>query len=209
MARDLNIPSKKRKRQIKLSRRLMIPMLLVVALQIVTFYTVLAVGGEFRYVRQYAYNTLVEKTENRRNYIESELQQKVPYVQEYSVKIDSLIKGILSEKNVSITALQQDRDLDRRIMETSVDTMVELLRRSNVNDVYLILETGDLYVDNNNNAKGALYLRDLDTNTDAGYEDLLMEVGFTSISRDLGIMLDTGWSLHFMPDKNNNNYDFY
>ena len=209
MARDLNIPSKKRKRQIKLSRRLMIPMLLVVALQIVTFYTVLAVGGEFRYVRQYAYNTLVEKTENRRNYIESELQQKVPYVQEYSVKIDSLIKGILSEKNVSITALQQDRDLDRRIMESSVDTMVELLRRSNVNDVYLILETGDLYVDNNNNAKGALYLRDLDTNTDAGYEDLLMEVGFTSISRDLGIMLDTGWSLHFMPDKNNNNYDFY
>lgn len=210
MASDLNKPSKKKKHKTKLSRRLMVPMLLVVLLQVIIFYAVLYVGGEFSYVRQYAYNTLIEKTENRRNYIEDELQQKVPYVQESTEKINSLVEDILAEQGASISDLQINKDLNRRIMESSVDTMVSLLRRSVVNDAYLILETGDLYTDNSgHDAKVALYLRDLDTKTDAGYEDLLMEVGFTSISKDFGIILDSGWSLHFIPDPDNNNYDFY
>ena len=187
-------------------------MLLLVILQMTTFFAILTFGGEFDFVRQYAYNTLIEKTETRRNYIQSELQQRMPYVQETGAKISTMVKDILAEEGATIDALQTDRELNRRIMESSVDTLVELLRRSTVNDVFLILDTGTLYADDGGsaNAIAALYLRDLDTTTDAGYQDLLMEMGFSSISQKYGIVLDSGWSLHFEPDPGDpDNYDFY
>lgn len=198
MAEDLNKPMKKEKPKSKLVVRLMRSMLLLVLIQLITFFAILTISGEFTFVRQYAYNNLIEKTENRMNYVENEMQQKIPFVQEASEKINGHVAEILAEQNASIDDIQTDKDLNRLIMESSVDMMVDLLRRSTANDVYLILETGSLYQDTSaNNAKVALYLRDLDTSTDAGYEDLLMEIGFSSISQEFGIILDSGWSLHY------------
>ena len=212
MAKSLfTFPAREKKTR-KLIARLLLPMLSLVILQLVVFFGILAVGGEFTYVQHYAYSTLVDKTETRKNYIESEFQQKIPPVHESSERIKSLIDGILAEQGATIADLQKNKDLTRNVLESSVDIMVDLLRRNAVNDVYLILDTGDLYsVDNGStNAKAALYLRDLDTMTDAGYSDLLMEVGLTSIAQKYGIILDSGWSLHFEPDPNSKNtYDFY
>ena len=196
----------------KLIFRLLIPMLILVLIQLVTFFVILIIGGEFKYVRQYAYNTLVEKTENRKNYIENELIQKTPAVRECAVKINALVADILDEQDASISDLQSDRQISRSVMESSVDSMIDLLRRSMANDVYLILETGSLYSgeNGNSNAKSALYLRDLDPSTDAGHEDLLMEMGLSSISQNLGITLDSGWKLYFESDPDDlSNYAYY
>ena len=200
MARSRNTTSRKGKRTSKLFVRLVTPMLALVILQLIVFFGILFAAGEFTYIRQYAYSTLVEKTENRKTYIESELQQKMPYVQETAGKINDIVSGILADSGASISAIQSDKDLDLLVMESSVDTLVELMRRSVVNDAFIILETGDLFIDNGSNAKAALYLRDLDTSTEAGYSDLLMEMGFSSISQKFGIILDSGWSLHFNAD---------
>ena len=211
MENDLNVSPKKQKRKVRLGVRLIVPMLLIVILQLVMFFAILAVGGEFSYIQQYSYHSLAEKTENRRNYIEKELTQKVPYVNEYANRINSLVRDILTENGASVSDLQKDRDLNRSILLSSVDTLVGLLRRDSVNDVYLILETGDLYNDRGvGDTRAALYLRDLDTKTDTGYDDLLMEVGFTSISQEYGIVLDSGWTLYFMSDpQDERNFDFY
>ena len=212
MTGTLTPSPKKGKRKSKLIVRLMIPMMLLVVFQVATFFGILIVGGEFDYVREYAYRNLVEKTENRRNYVESQLQQKIPVVMESTDKINDLVANILSEQGATIADLQADRALNNLILESSVDTLVELLRRSSVNDVYLILETGSLYSQDGGsaNAKAALYLRDLDIMTDAGYEDLLMEMGLTSISRSYGIVTDSGWTLHFEPDLEDlTNFGFY
>ena len=201
------LPSKGKKKTRKLIARLLFPMLSLVVLQLVVFFGILALGGEFKYVEHYAYNTLVEKTENRKGYIENEFQLKIPPVLESAERINDIIGDILEEQNATVAHLQTDNNLNRAIMEASMESMVDLLRRSTVNDVYLILETGDLY---NNEEKAALYLRDLDTMTDAGYADLLMEVGLTSIAQEYGIILDSGWSLHFTPDPGRADYyDFY
>lgn len=212
MANELNSAPKKEKKKSKLILRLVIPMLLLVLLQLVTFFAILILGGEFSYVRQYSYDTLAEKTENRKNYIQNEFLMKIPFVQESSDKINALISDVIAEQNASIADIKTNRELNRIIMESSVDEMVTLLRRSTANDVYLILDTGSLYSSDggSENAKAALYLRDLDTTTDAGFGDLLMETGFSSISQSFGIVLDSGWTLHFEPDPNDmSNYDFY
>ena len=212
MTKDVNASLKEGKTKSKLIVRLTRPMLLLVLFQIAVFYIAMIIGGEFSYVRQYAYSTLSEKTESRRNYIRNDLQYKMPFVQETSGVINNLVTVILAERNASIADLQTDRELNRLIMEASVDRLIDLMRRSRVNDVYLILDTGSLYSEDggSKNAKAALYLRDLDTMTDAGYEDLLMEMGFSSISQKFGMVLDSGWKLHFEPNPEDmENYDFY
>lgn len=212
MSDELKTSRKRKKTKSKLIVRLMLPMILLIMLQLVTFFAILIVSGEFNYVEQYAYDTLIEKTENRKNYIESQMQQKMPFVIEAADKMNTQIAEILRTRHASISDIQTDKDLNRYIMESSVDSLVELMRRSTVNDVFIILDTGDLYseADGHSNAKAALYLRDLDTMTDSGYEDMLMEVGFSSISQEYGIVFDSGWTLHFNPDPDDmSNYDFY
>ena len=212
MKGNLSTPPQRGKRKLKLIVRLMIPMMLLVVLQLATFFGILIIGGEFSFVEQYAYNNLIDKTESRKSYIENEMLQKMPFVQEYSERINTIVSGILAEENLTISDLQTERVLSNRILESSVEPLVELLRRSVVNDVYIILETGDLYAEDgeHTNEKAALYLRDLDAMTDAGYEDLLMEIGLSSISQKYSIILDSGWSLHFTPNPDDpENSGFY
>lgn len=112
MAKNMNPSPKKEKQKTKLSFRLSIPILLVVVIQLITFLATMAFGGEFRDIRQYAYDTLVEKTENRCNYIRTELQGKPALVQEYSEQINNLVAGILEENGAAISQLQMDKDLN-------------------------------------------------------------------------------------------------
>ena len=211
MTKKLNPYKKKEKQKVKLSLRLSIPILLVVVFQIFTFMITMVIGGEFRDIRQYANNTLIEKTENRCNYIRTELQEKPAIVQEYSEQINSLVTGILKENNATIAQLQTDKDLNRSIIESSVEIITDLLRRSQTNGAYLILETGELYYDEGaGTEKAALYLRDLDPKSGTGFSDLLMEIGYPYLSQRYGMTRHSGWSMYFVPDpKDTKNFDFY
>ena len=191
--------------------RMSIPILLVVIFQILTFTAVLVFGGEFRNIREYAYSTLLEKTENRGIYIQNELQGKPILVREYSELINNMVAGILEERGATIADIQTDKELSNSIIEEAASSIAVLLRRASVNDAYLILETGDLYTDEGgDNAKLALYLRDMDLNSNLGYDDLLMEVGLTSISRNLGISRHSNWSKYFNLDPSDmDSFGFY
>lgn len=106
---------------------------------------------------------------------------------------------------------QREKDSNRTIIESSVETISDLLRRSQTNDAYLILETGELYADEGmGTAKAALYLRNVDPKSGSGYSDLLMEIGYASLTQNYGITRHSGWSLYFMPDpEDTENFDFY
>lgn len=196
----------------KLIVRLLIPMLLLSLLQLFTFFVILTAGGEFSSVRQYAYNTLVDKTANRRNSIQNDFLLKTRSVLGTAERINDLVERVMEEHGASAADMKTDKELNRIVMEASVDDLVDLLRRSKANDAYLILDTGGLYQLEGScrEAKSALYLRDLDPTTDTGFDDLLMEMGLSSISKKHGIILDSGWSLYFEGDPNDmENYGFY
>ncbi len=211
MKHNLNCPAERTGKKQKMITRLLIPMLFLILFQLVTFFSVLTLGGEFTFIRKYAYDTLVEKTRNRTNYVENELCHKVTFVKESAEEINSMIMEKLDEDGKDISCIKTDKELNREIMESSVDKIINLLQRSLCNDVYLILETGDLYNDNTSDeAKAGIYLRDLDPSSQSGYNDLLMEMGYSSISKDFGIILDSGWKAWFEPDpQDTENYDFY
>ncbi|MDE6425649.1 MAG: GGDEF and EAL domain-containing protein [Ruminococcus sp.] len=213
MEQDLNQPERKKSKAKtqKMLTRMLIPMLILILFQLVTFFSVLAIGGEFSFIKKYAYDTLIEKTRNRTSYVEKELSQKITFVNEHASEINNIVRERLEENNSDISDLKTDKELNRQIMEDSVDSIIYLLRRSLANDVFIILETGELY---NNGGKtdnkAGMYLRDLDTSTDSGYKDLLMEMGYSSISKDFGIILDSGWKARMEADTSDKqSYDFY
>ena len=196
MAQSVNLSKKK----VKISTRISIPIMLVVVFQILTYFVILVFGGEFRNIRDYAYSTLAEKTENRSAYIQSELRGKPILVQEFSEQIDSMVTAILEEENAAIADLQTDKELSQKIIESSTDIILALLRRSAANGAFIILETGSLYeAEVGSNARPALYLRDLDPTSGAGVSDILLEVGPEAISQEYGISRDFGWTAFFAP----------
>ena len=211
MIKSANISPKKERQKTKLGVRLSIPLLLVVVFQLLTFLITMAVGGEFRDIRQYAYSTLLEKTENRYNYIRDKLQEKPALVQEYSEQINDTVASILEARGETIEQIRTDKDLNYSIIESSVEAVSNLLRRAQVNDAYLILETGELYADESGeNAKAALYLRSVDPKSSSGLSDLLMEIGYASLSQNYGITRHSGWDPYFEPDPGNmEDFDFY
>lgn len=212
MKHNLNRQAEKTGKKQKMIIRLLIPMFFLILFQLITFFSVLTLGGEFTFIKKYAYDTLVEKTRNRTSYVEKELCQKVTFVKESALEINSMIMEKLEEDGSDISRIKTDKEFNREIMESSVDKIIYLMRRSLSNDVYLILETGELYNNDSmaDEAKAGMYLRDLDPSTESGYSDLLMEMGYSSISKDFGIILDSGWKARFEPDPDDTeNYDFY
>lgn len=211
MAKNFDQPEEKKPRKKKMLMRLLVPMLFLILFQLITFFSVLAFGGEFSSIKKYAYDTLVEKTRNRTEYIEKEFCQKPVFVYETAGKINDIVHEKLQENNMDISEIKTNKELNREIMEASVDDLIYMLRRSLSNDAFIILETGDLYDEpTSKNAKVGMYLRDLDPTTDSGYKDLLMEMGYSSISKKFKIILDSGWKAHLEADPNDTqNYDFY
>lgn len=187
----------KGKRQARsFSLKLFFPMMILILLQIATLFGTLYISGEFKSVRQYSYDMLIEKTGNRKNYIESMFLRNVPEVYQADIEITSVAEQILSERGQSIEELSTDKSLNREIISESTQRLIYLLRVSGANDAFMILDTGDLYEKNDLNNKACVYIRDMDssTNSTAQNKDLLLEAGISDVSNKYNIALDYEWS---------------
>ncbi|MGN0676236.1 MAG: EAL domain-containing protein [Ruminococcus sp.] len=192
--------------------KIFLPMVFLTLIQFFTFFTVLMFGGEFSYIKKYAYNMLVEKTANRKSYVENVLNQKTSLVNETAFEINDITRKVLEENNLNVGDISKNKNLSKKILSDSAETLVYLLRRDMVNDAFIILDTGELYCDENSVKKAGMYIRDIDTSDNSinSNSDLLMEMGNSEIAHNLGIALDYEWSLHLnLTENNDNNFDFY
>lgn len=193
-------PEKEKKRVSSFSAKLFVPMMILSVLQIVTLFGTLYISGEFASVRQYAYDMLIEKTENRKNYIESMFLRNVTEVYKTDVAINNITKQILDEYEDegerSISKLSTDKELNKKIISEATQNLIYLLRVSGANDVFLILDTGDLYKEDDKNYKSCVYIRDMDSSSSSASnnEDLLLEAGNSDIPSKYDIALDFEWT---------------
>lgn len=187
---------KEKKRVSSFSAKLFVPMMILSVLQIATLFGTLYISGEFASVRQYAYDMLIEKTENRKNYIESMFLKNVPEVYQTDVAINNITKQIIDERGQSISELSTDKELNKEIISEATQNLIYLLRVSGANDVFLILDTGDLYKRNDMNNKSCIYIRDMDSSSGSAShnEDLLIEAGNSDTSSKYNIALDYEWT---------------
>lgn len=190
---------KKRKKKVtSFSTKLFIPMLILSAMQAVTLFGTLYISGEFESVRQYSYDMLIEKTGNRKNYIENMFVKNIPEVYQANIGITAIAEQILKEKGQSIDEIKTDKSLSKEIISEATQRLIYLLRVSEANDAFLILDTGELYNRDGLENKSCVYIRDLDTTSSgkSNKDDLLLEAGSSDAAQKYNIALDYEWSAH-------------
>ena len=162
------------------------------------FLALLAISGEFTNIRDYAYNMFSEKTENRKNYVENMLSDKISPVYDTAIDIIAMTEDYLDKTGYSSADISTNKQINKDIIRLSSNKLVELLRKSYVNDAFIILESGELYNKDDIIKKSGLYLRDLDISSydRTNNSDLLIEMGSSDIAKDMGISLDSEWSAH-------------
>lgn len=204
--------SRRKRKSSPFSFKLFFPMILLAVLQLGTFLGTLFLGGEFSYIKEYAYNVLIEKTENRKNYVENMLTGNTELVYETNLEINNMVEQILEEEKLTYEDISKNKELNKKILFESSESLIYLLRRSMVNDVFMILDTGSLYDEKGKSEKAGLYIRDMDTAQSkfSNNKDLLMEMGNSEIAQDLGITLDYEWSSRMnVSEDSGSNFDFY
>lgn len=201
-----------RKKERPLLRKVMIPMITLVFLQMIIYSVLFVLNNGFSYLKRDAYKMICEKTENRKSYVENMLTQKTPLVYETAKEIQEITDEVVEKRGKSIKMLKTDPEISKQIVSSSVEKLIFLLRRNRVNDVFLILDSGELYDSGENLYRPGIYLRDIDINENnvTDNEDIFMEMGSSQIARDYGMPLDFGWSLNLdVTDQNSGKCDFY
>lgn len=202
----------KKRKSSPLSHRLFMPMILLSLLQMGVFFTTLAVSGEFSYIKRYVYNMFSEKTANRKNYVENMLTDEVVPIYDAMLDINSMTEAYLEENGCTAADISTDKKVNKDIIRLSSQRIVELLRRSSVNDAFIILDSGELYCKDGDVKKSGLYLRDQDLSSDdrTDNSDILVEMGSSDIAEDMGISLDSEWSAHLEVSRlNEEELDFF
>ena len=77
--------------------RLFASTLILALLQFGTFLGTLYAGGEFSYIKKYAYDSMSEKTVNRKNYVENTFVNKMPLVYEAGKDVNNITSKSLKE----------------------------------------------------------------------------------------------------------------
>ena len=192
--------------------KLMLPMTMLTVFQLMAFVLVFFLGGEFSYIKKYAYNIFTEKTENRKSYVENMLNQKTSLVYETAGEVNEIVAGILADENKSYEDISKDKELNKKIISDTAESLIYLLRRDMVNDAFIILDTGELYFREEKHELAGIYIRDIDEtgNKTASNQDLLMQMGSSDIANELGIVLDFEWSSRIdISDNSDGDFDFY
>ncbi|MCM1307026.1 MAG: response regulator [Butyrivibrio sp.] len=205
------ITSGKRKNK-PLLLKIIVPMILLSVLQIGIIVLILGVSGEFSYIKRFSYNSISEKTENRRNYVENDLKSKTRLVYETANAVNSVTESILKEEGLSASEVSENKELNKRILSENAEALISLIRRDSVNDAFIILNSGDLYGSPDQINMTGIYLRDTDVNENSSKDngDIYMEMGSSEIARSLGLALDYEWSGNIdMTDRESGNYDFF
>lgn len=208
--KKINNPSAANKRKKPFSAILFSLMIILPVLEFVIFFSVMLIGGEFTTIKKYAYDILSEKTDTRRISIENLLNSKTAHVYQSSEAVNRTVDRILADMDLDIGALKTDKELNRRILSETAQALIYLMRTDQVNDAYIVLDTGELYGEDGRRA--GIYLRDTDINDSNISEntDLFMEMGSSEIARELNIVLDFEWAAH-MPvnDSSVGTFDFF
>ncbi len=202
----------KNKENTTLLSKMIITMTVLSILQIVIIVVVMSLSGEFRYIKKFSYNSVSEKTENRRNYVENSMNSKTALVYEAAAVVNGITESILRDEGLTASAVRENKELNKKILSASADEIISLIRRDMVNDAFIILDSGELYNEGGRSNKTGLYFRDMDVNENSVEDnaDIYMEMGSSEIARSLGLPLDYEWSLYMdMTDTESGNFSFF
>lgn len=179
--------------------RILLPVVVAILVQAGLFAVNIIWGGTISKLNQNAFGILDMQVANRRNYLQNEMLERWSNLNPVAEDIRNLI-------NSAPSASSNDE-----LLTHSAPKLISLLRRNLVTGVFLILTDGEIYTEDGDFEKHALYIRDMDPITNSvNNSDLLLLHAPARLSKQLAIPLDSRWQprIHFSSDTPQN-WEYY
>lgn len=179
-------------------RKMLVPMMLVMSLQAGLFLGSILLGGTLDKLNQNSVDILNERVINRKNYLQNEMLQRWSNLDESVQIIQSSTASTLSDYGITAGQLRVNSPASTELLDRVSENLIYTLRKQSVTGIFLVLNGGDDPYQTTGVSKSGVYLRDLDSLSNADdNSDILVERAPSSITQRLGVTMDTNWSPQF------------
>ncbi|MBC3515958.1 EAL domain-containing protein [Neobittarella massiliensis] len=206
-----SVTRQKAPRRITVMRKMLLPIILVMVVQAVIFYSVILLGGTLTQLDQNSFDILNERVINRKNYLQNDMIQRWSNLRSSPDTITASVKQALGGR--SADELMGDLDLSTDVLRTLSPELLYLLRLNAVTGAFVVLgQPTTAQLEAETLSLPGLYVRDLDPSTNnANNSDLLLERCPIALSKELGISTDTRWSpqFTFSPQQDPDSFAFF
>ena len=121
-------------------RKLLIPMISVVLVQVVLFVTVILSSGIIEILKDNSFNILNQKIESRSNYFQNEMMQHWSNIGESESIINSTILKKLESRGLTVEDLDNNGEVTTELLNDVSNDLVFMLRKNYVTGAFLILD---------------------------------------------------------------------
>ncbi len=192
------------KRQLKqksLFRRVLMPLLTVLALQSFILYSMLEAGGVFARIHENAIELLTDRTRNKYQILQNDMNNWSS-LQGIVELVGARVESILFAAGKDYPDIKTDAALNAKIVENVSSVLMTRVHQDNSSGIFLILD--GVGVQNQPHSYAGMYVRDTspDSHVDNN-SDLHVLRGLPPLTRKLGLALDSFWKATFVLDESN------
>ena len=183
-----------KKKEKSIFRTILVAMLLVLGIEILLLVVALGISGVSEHLNQNAVDILEKQVDNRESYLQMLLTANQDLAN-LSGKINERAQELIDTGDLDIQNIGSSRTDYVELMKVVSDNMLNAMRRRSVTGIFLAFNTEDLDEKNPEDAIPALYIRDLDPDSQPSSRnaDLLMERSPVELVKTMGISTDKGW----------------
>lgn len=188
-----------KKKERTIFREILIPLLSVLAFELLFMMGSLIFGGVIERLDQNTKDMLAQQTENRGNYLLNEMIGNWSNLELLSDKIDAEVQNQLDAGRLRLEELNQNSDACVELIKNISPELIDVMYTKKISGVFVMFCTDELDENALPDAVPGVYLRDLDPTAMPSDRnaDLLWERAPVDMIKSAYIATDTGWKPNF------------
>lgn len=199
-------------RQNSILKRILVPLLLLVILQVAVLAGLLFGGGVMNRLNQNSVDIINERVINRKNYLEDEMVKRWSNLDSALNGINQSAEKLKTDDAKKFSRIDSDSSVYTGLLDESMEELISLIRQNMVTGAFVVLNTKDLSKEEESRGyqnKPGIYIRDYDpvAAPSENNTDLLAERMPSALVKKWKIGMDTGWNSGF--DFKDSSVDYY
>lgn len=199
-------------RQNSILKRILVPLLLLVILQVAVLAGLLFGGGVMNRLNQNSVDIINERVINRKNYLEDEMVKRWSNLDSALNGINQSAEKLKTDDSKKFSRIDSDSSVYTGLLDESMEELISLIRQNMVTGAFVVLNTKDLSKEEESRGyqnKPGIYIRDYDpvAAPSENNTDLLAERMPSALVKKWKIGMDTGWNSGF--DFKDSSVDYY
>lgn len=200
-----------KKTKYKISTYIFVPVMSVISILMIALLLIFSYGDVVTNITNESYDSLKEKAENERNYLEHKMTYEWSKIETHLSEISNIILKYVIDNQYDIENVFDNADVNSEILALVSNDLVSILRDTKTTGAYIIFDGKTSAANANEQVKPGFYVRDSDPYVNSAYNtDVLIETALPKLCEQVELPLSSTWSATF--DFSSDKYtstDFY